>query len=218
MYIITELCACDLSTFLKSKFPEERFRNESDARILSRHLSCGYMAMKSAEILHRDIKPTNVLVAMDADGGALFKLADFGCSKSMTHVEYAQTVLGTPFYMAPELGACLYLQIDNAHYDHRADIWSMGLIVFLSLNGRLPFAEGDLLRLCYDVGTGQSTDYYQDDIRRQTEQMDASPELSDLLNRSLFADYTRRMTAADFFQHPFHSHLPLTTRLHLCPK
>lgn len=209
MYMVTELCAQDLEHFLRHTDRRGKFKDESEAKILARHLSSGYMAMKNAQILHRDIKPSNVLVSVVARK-ATFKLADFGCSKKLNNANYAQTVLGTPVYMAPELGACLYLKIENAHYDHRADIWSMGLILFKSVAGQLPFDEHLLKRLFYDAGTGRTTSTYAWRFKGEAERRGLSEPLRDLLWKALYPDYIRRMTAAEFYQHEFHGALPNT--------
>ena len=59
------------------------------------------------------------------------KIADFGLSRFISNNTLATTTVGTPIYMAPEL----YTQKE---YDHKADVWSVGLIVYRGLFGRLP--------------------------------------------------------------------------------
>lgn len=88
-------------------------------------------------IVHRDIKPENILMSVD---GAV-KIADFGlsrilgnetqqCSLTATH-----QVMGTPRYMAPE-------QLENTHsVDHRADIYSLGVVIYEMLTGELPIGR-----------------------------------------------------------------------------
>lgn len=89
-------------------------------------------------IVHRDIKPSNLFLVRRPDGSRIVKLLDFGISKVRTdQYEGMQTapntVLGSPLFMAPE-------QVrDAASVDMRADIWSMGVILFRMLAGVLPF-------------------------------------------------------------------------------
>lgn len=86
-------------------------------------------------IVHRDLKPENVLIT--ADGVA--KLTDFGLARSVTSRLTADgTISGTVFYMAPELA------IGQA-FDHRADLYALGVMLYEMTTGRLPFTGDDIL-------------------------------------------------------------------------
>jgi tetratricopeptide (TPR) repeat protein len=85
-------------------------------------------------LIHRDIKPDNVLVASDGT----VKLLDFGLARVLDDGFGEQSVLaGTPYYMAPE-------QLDGSTVDHRADIYALGVVLFRMVTGRLPFSEGNV--------------------------------------------------------------------------
>ena len=82
-------------------------------------------------VIHRDIKPQNLL--LDANG--VLKVMDFGVARlqgHQTHLTEVGTLVGTPSYMAPE-------QLLSEDFDERADLFSMGVVLFECLTGRLPF-------------------------------------------------------------------------------
>ena len=109
--------------------------------------AAGLGAAHAAGIVHRDLKPENVFFAQEA-GREIVKLLDFGIAKGRA-VELSTggrtrtgELLGTPHFMSPE-------QADGTRaVDHRSDLWSLAVIAYRCLTGRLPFespALGDLL-------------------------------------------------------------------------
>lgn len=93
--------------------------------------------LHSHRVLHRDLKPQNVLI----DWNGVAKLCDFGFARSMgarTHV--LTSFKGTPLYMAPEV-------INAKPYDYSADLWSLGCIIYELLVGAPPFCTSSLLQL-----------------------------------------------------------------------
>jgi serine/threonine-protein kinase len=107
----------------------------------------------AAGIVHRDLKPENVfLVWDDEDGADVAKVVDFGIAKftdsasTSSSATRTGSVLGTPYYINPEQARGLRT------VDYRSDLWSVGVIAFRCMTGRLPFegeAVGDVLvKLC----------------------------------------------------------------------
>lgn len=94
-------------------------------------------------IVHRDLKPSNLFLTRRSDGTACVKVLDFGISKSLDDetenapkLTATNTAMGTPFYMSPE-------QMRNSKAtDARGDIWSLGVILYEFVTGRVPF-DGD---------------------------------------------------------------------------
>jgi len=98
-------------------------------------------AAHEARIVHRDLKPDNIFVTKIGDRRDFVKLLDFGISKLLDQDAVLQltqtgTVLGTPFYMAPEQAK------GSKEIDHRVDLYAIGVILYEALTGKRPF-EGD---------------------------------------------------------------------------
>ncbi|MGN6105784.1 MAG: serine/threonine-protein kinase [Kofleriaceae bacterium] len=98
-------------------------------------------------IIHRDLKPDNLFLASRADGRRVIKVLDFGISKAaVTGIETRTgDVMGSPAYMAPEQ---MYATKD---VDVRADVWSLGVVLYQLLGGVLPFPGDTLPQVCVAV-------------------------------------------------------------------
>jgi serine/threonine protein kinase len=104
-----------------------------------------------AGIVHRDIKPDNLFIATSPGGKSVLKILDFGISKmSQKHTTSGRELteagdkFGTPVYMSPE-------QLLSARdVDARSDVWSIGVVLYELVTGRLPF-DGDLPELCMAI-------------------------------------------------------------------
>ncbi|KAM5533725.1 hypothetical protein V8D89_012598 [Ganoderma adspersum] len=153
LYILMEFCGGgDLSTVIKQAqrhnrlIPEDtvwnyfmqillalnycHHPNGGHGRSSSVGTADGENKEKRAQILHRDLKPDNVFL----DEGNSVKLGDFGLSKALPQASFAQTYVGTPYYMSPEL-------MQEKAYDSKSDIWSLGCLVYELCALKPPFHE-----------------------------------------------------------------------------
>jgi len=112
----------------------------------------GLAAAHARGIVHRDIKPENVFLVRSARSEVRAKLLDFGVAKHLveaagpTFVSQAGSVVGTPYYMSPE-------QCRGTNVDARADLWSMGAMMFHALVGEPPFDADNLGALLTKIVT-----------------------------------------------------------------
>ncbi len=94
-------------------------------------------AAHRAGVVHRDVKPENILIARDTTGAPCPKVIDFGVSKLLdqpsTRRTLAGTTLGTPYYMSPEQAR------GDADLDGRSDVWAVGAVLYEMLSGSLAF-------------------------------------------------------------------------------
>jgi tRNA A-37 threonylcarbamoyl transferase component Bud32 len=108
-------------------------------------------------IVHRDLKPDNVYLIADDDGGLLVKVLDFGIAKVTDGmfvtangvVTAAHALLGTPMYMSPEQAR------GDADVDKRSDLWSVGVMAFEMLTGRMPFEAPTVSQVLLQVLNAQ---------------------------------------------------------------
>jgi len=133
LFVVTEFAVMDLHRYLSfnGAMPEDH------AQRVVCHLVSALYYLHSNRILHRDLKPQNVLL----DKNMHAKLCDFGLARNMTMGTHVLTsIKGTPLYMAPELLA-------EQPYDHQADMWSLGCIAYESMASQPPFCATSILHL-----------------------------------------------------------------------
>nr|XP_015839942.1 PREDICTED: serine/threonine-protein kinase fused isoform X2 [Tribolium castaneum] len=131
--VVTEFAQKELNTVLG----KEGYLTEERASPIIWDLVSALNYLHSHRVLHRDLKPQNILI----DSKNRAKLCDFGFARNMstgTHV--LTSIKGTPLYMAPEL-------IEEQPYDYKADLWSLGCIMYELLVGAPPFCTASILHL-----------------------------------------------------------------------
>ena len=126
----------DLKLVMQRQRLEPRFATEVVAQIAD---GLGYAHSKG--VVHRDVKPANVIITTDKQA----KITDFGIARvEASNLTMEGQLLGTPNYMAPE-------QIQGQAVDHRADIFSLGVMYYELLTGKKPFAAENLTAVTHKI-------------------------------------------------------------------
>ncbi|XP_077290387.1 serine/threonine-protein kinase unc-51-like isoform X2 [Arctopsyche grandis] len=191
VYLVMEYCnGGDLADYLGAMGT----LSEDTIRLFVRQLGGAMRALHDMGVVHRDLKPQNILLS-HAPGRhhpqpseIRLKIADFGFARFLQDGVMAATLCGSPMYMAPEV-------IMSIQYDAKADLWSLGTIIFQCLTGKAPFQAHtpQALKMFYEKNANLSPK-----IPPGT-----SVELTDLLLGLLRRNARDRMPYDVFFNHAF---------------
>ncbi|XP_010602827.1 serine/threonine-protein kinase ULK1, partial [Fukomys damarensis] len=190
VYLVMEYCnGGDLADYLHTM----RTLSEDTIRLFLQQIAGAMRLLHSKGIIHRDLKPQNILLSNPGGrrsnpNNIRVKIADFGFARYLQSNMMAATLCGSPMYMAPEV-------IMSQHYDGKADLWSIGTIVYQCLTGKAPFQASSPqdLRLFYEKNKTLVPA-----IPRET-----SAPLRQLLLALLQRNHKDRMDFDEFFHHPF---------------
>ncbi|PNT78295.1 hypothetical protein BRADI_1g77080v3 [Brachypodium distachyon] len=189
LFLILEYCdGGDLEAYRKTHGVRNRLP-EATARDFARQLAEGLKVLRGERIVHRDLKPQNLLLSTNGDAITL-KIGDFGFARSLMHENLAATFCGTPYYMAPEIWR-------GDKYDAKADLWSVGVILFQLVTGELPFLGDNRPELRENVLTSTGLSFPPDI------EADLHPDFIGLCRRLICLDPAKRMSFEEFFDHKF---------------
>ena len=192
IHIVTDLCkGGDMVDAIIARYG---YSEEEAAQIMMKLLGA-VKHMHSQNVVHRDIKPDNILLTTDGND-ADYKIIDFGLS-GFYEGKPMNALVGTPCYMAPE--------VITKKYGKESDIWSLGVILYVMLCGNLPFEEYDNYQLTFagiikgefDLETGPW--------------QQASETAKDLIRRMICVDVKKRITTEEALKHDFFDQFALPT-------
>lgn len=149
----------------------------------------GFKYLDAHQIMHRDIKPKNILLT---NKRRILKIADFGFAKKCNQQSLYDTVCGSPLYMAPEI-------MNNNMYNNQTDLWSIGMILYEMLYGSHPFSNCKTMHELKDTVSQEIIEIPP----RNTKNKDVSNTCISLLKKLLEKKVDNRISWDDFFEHPW---------------
>ena len=165
----------DLAKFLNHKPLKEKY-----CRKYMKQLALGLEYLLNKDILHRDLKPQNILLTNEYN----IKITDFGFAKQVDKNSLITTLCGSPMYMAPEI-------INKKDYDIKSDLWSVGVILYEMIYGSVPFNVSNFLELIKNINNK--------DITFNHKKIKPTSECLELMKQLLIKDPKNRITWEAFF-------------------
>lgn len=185
VYLIMEYCPNNNLT----KFIKNRPMKEKHVLRIMKQLLAGLKYLISNNIIHRDLKPQNILL----DEYLNVKISDFGFAKIFEEDSLAQTLCGSPLYMAPEI-------MKYKKYSIKADLWSIGIILYELLVGKPPYMAKTHIELMEKI---------ECDSIIIPSYCNVSLEVQDLIYNLLQKNADNRISWDELFKHPWVSGLSI---------
>ncbi|GLJ24231.1 hypothetical protein SUGI_0462070 [Cryptomeria japonica] len=185
LWLLMELCA---GGDLFDKIVEKKTFGEKEAAVLMKSLMEAVDYCHRKGVAHRDLKPDNILFASTSFSNNI-KLADFGQAASFSPGEMMSGIVGTPYYVAPEV-------LQGKDYSEKVDVWSAGVILYIMLCGNPPFSGETPQQIFEAVLRGRLR--FPDDPW-----LTISHSAKDLIRRMICRDVHRRFSAEQVLGHPW---------------
>ena len=192
-YIINDYCQYgELYNQITNKF------SETQIAVIFRQIFSGLAYLHANDIIHRDLKLENILITdiekiknkltNKTEDYFNIKIIDFGTAKIFDKNHHPRAVVGSAYYIAPE--------VLKRNYNEKCDMWSAGVILYMMIVGHAPFdgeTDDDILN---SIKKGE----FRKDEERWVK---SSNEVKDLINKLLLVDCDKRINALDALHHPW---------------
>ncbi|KAJ7178157.1 kinase-like protein [Mycena filopes] len=230
IYLIMEYCAGgDLTNYIKKRgrvesleyvpsegaapqyYPHPRTGglDEIVVRSFLRQLARALKFLRHRNLIHRDVKPQNLLLNAPPPeelarghplGVPILKVADFGFARSLPNAMMAETLCGSPLYMAPEI-------LRYQKYDAKADLWSVGAVLYEMAVGRPPFRAANHIELLKKIEHSKGIKFPDEDPKSQSarsggggsEDLPVPPDVKKLIRALLKQNPAERASFEEFF-------------------
>ncbi|CAI5949395.1 unnamed protein product [Closterium sp. NIES-65] len=196
VHLVMDHCSGGDLFDLVDRYAESAGMPEQLAAAVVGQLAATLAWMHSVGVVHRDLKPENILLArpFSGDAGSFPNLhlciADFGLARRLAPGEHLTGLVGSPFYLAPEV-------VKGHLYDHQVDVWSLGIILYTCLSGKLPF-HGPNHNAVFAAACRAAPDLVSPELWGGV-----SAEAKDLVRRMLEKEPGRRIRSGEILSHPW---------------
>ena len=187
-YIINEFCSeGELFAYINHST-----LNEQQLSVIFYQVFSGLGYLHEHNITHRDLKPENILISkkeidlLDDEEYFWVKIIDFGTAKIFENNKNEDSVVGSPYYIAPE--------VLNKDYNEKCDTWSIGVILYMFLVGKPPFDGANSFEIINSIKT---KNYDENNPKLLTH----SEEVRDLIKHLLEKDTNKRFSAKEAINH-----------------
>ncbi|KAF6745988.1 other/ULK/ULK protein kinase [Ephemerocybe angulata] len=222
IYLIMEYCSGgDLTNYIKKRgrvenleyipspgaapqyYPHPRAGglDEIVVRSFLRQLARALKFMRHRSLMHRDIKPQNLLLNPAPPeelarghpiGVPILKVADFGFARPLPNAMMAETLCGSPLYMAPEI-------LRYEKYDAKVDLWSVGAVLYEMAVGKAPFRAQNHIELLKKIEQSKSIKFPDEEPQKNPDIPTVPPDIKKLIRALLKRVPAERASFEDFF-------------------
>ncbi|KAJ7092776.1 kinase-like protein [Mycena belliarum] len=230
IYLIMEYCAGgDLTNYIKKRgrvesleyipsegaapqyYPHPRTGglDEIVVRSFLRQLARALKFLRHRNLIHRDVKPQNLLLNAAPPeelarghplGVPILKVADFGFARSLPNAMMAETLCGSPLYMAPEI-------LNYHKYDAKADLWSVGAVLYEMAVGKPPFRAANHIELLKKIESSKGIKFPDEDPKANSsrtggggsKELPVPPDVKKLIRMLLMQNPAERASFDEFF-------------------